>query len=413
MNMRLLEKFNELATARPELPSEKVLTHKLSEEFTRLAAYKSTRELEHSSLYQALQNELTALVFGYEYGCYADQTRLTQKPFLRAICWHLENGQNFKGILETLRNRALVSQADIYFFPATDIGMARSGNRNVIRDLAIELGYNYFFATSFLHLTAEPSDDGAQHTNRLGLEGNAIMTRLPLSNLRIIPLTNFQDPMKEDRKRIGCQKALLADLIAANGKKITVVCVNLPNHSSSRQRAKHIKFILNRLKKEELSHPTLLGGDLKTSTYNCKSSGHFLFSILNKMYRGFDYIIQEHHTYPEKHFDKRLFDTLKSYGFDYADLNELGKGCFHSKPYDLIDRKNPSLKTRQIIQKLLKLYKEKIPYKYDWFAANSLVDVSLSHQAERAKVISHLYYDGRPVSSHDPILLDFEIKTDS
>lgn len=403
--MRLLEKLDNIKDKSGPAQPEKVLTHRLGDDLRRLAACRSTRELERSTLYQVLAPDIEALTHGYEYGCFAEPYKTT-KPFYRAICWNLEGGVNFKGILETLRNRAFVNRADIYFFPQTDVGMARSGNRNVIRDLAIELGYNYFFAVSYLHLN-QPA--GGQ-PNQLALEGNALMSRLPLSNLRVIGLRNFADPVKPAIKRVGCQKALLADLILPDKSKLTLVLIHLPLASSPSGRARLIKHVLRKIERERTGRPVLIGGDFKTSTYNLKSRGWFFLSVLNKRYRDLDYIIQEHHTHPEKHFERKLFRQLITHGLSYEPLNELGKGNYHTQPQGLAGDFNEKRRLDRLLIRTLKSTDGLLTFKYSWFAANDLVCASPSHQAERPRVISHLFYEGRPVSAHDPILLDFEIQ---
>ncbi len=407
--MKLLEKLKEWSTKDVDFHTEKVLTHQLMPELEKLVQFKSEHDLVRSTVFKALQDEIQNTLFGYEYGCYSDEREAPLKPHYRAVLWHLENGKNDKGILETLRNRALLSRADIYFFPAVDIGMARSGNHNAVRDLAIELGYNYFFVTSYLNLNAIDPDYPEPTPNKLGLEGNAIMTRLPISNLRVIPVHEQTDLMQGRVKKIGCQKALLADLILSENKKITIVCVNLPENTSPGQRARSMKRILHKIKKEGGSHPVLLAGDLKTSAYDTRGPWAFFMSLMNKTYRGLDYIIQEHHTAPEKFFEKKLFDSFHDAGFDYEALNEPGVGTFHSQLQGLLSSRFAGHGPVKLLQKLLKKYDEQFSFKYDWFAGNHCIRASQRHQAERPKVITHLIHDGKPISAHDPVLLDFEL----
>ncbi len=407
MTEDLQKKLSDLSDEESTDTAEKecVLRHKLSSEFAKLATFLSTRKLIKSNIYKTLKPKIESVINGYEYGCFADEDSGRDKSFYRAILWHLEHGINFKGILETLRNRAMVSRADIYFLPGVDVSSWRSQNINVIRDLAIELGYNYFFATSYLHL-----DWAHAKTHQyLGLEGNAIMTRLPLSNLRVIPLKNYHDPMKGPNKRIGCHKAVIADAQVGDDK-LTLVCANLPGLSSQRERHLHTQAILNYLKNENTSNPILIGGDLKTSTYNCKSPNHFFTSVVNKVFRGIDYIVEEHHIYPERHFEKKLFHDFEKQGFDFKSFNELGVGSFHSKTAELLGPLRSNDFLQKLTGRLLKSRDEKVPFKYDWFAANKGVKPSQAPGAERPKVIQHLFKDGDPISNHDPVLLDFEVK---
>lgn len=408
--MHLLEKLDQLSRDVSPAPTEKVLSHKLGDDLPKLAVFYSTRQMEKSSLYQALKPEIERLVFGYEHGHYSEEKTGSKQSFYRAVCWHLEHGKNFKGILETLRNRALVSRADIYFFPAVDIGMARSGNRNVVRDLALELGYNYFFSASYLHCGTFDQSHG-QKKNRLGLEGNAVLSRHPLTNLRIISLKNACDPMKGPDRKIGCEKALLSDVVLPDNQKITIVCLNLPDKTHPSQRGRAVKHVLTQLRKENSGLPVLVAGDLKTSTYNVHDKVRFFLSLLNKKYRGFDYVVSEHHTHPERYFEKKLFQELRAHHFYAQHLNEEGKGTCHVRPSALLEGQNDPSHYELFVKKFFGLSDETLPFKYDWFFANGLIKRSESFQSEGAKVITHLFYDGRSVSCHDPILLDFEVQS--
>lgn len=404
--MHLLEKLDNLKSPAPDIATEHVLTHKLAAELTALAAFNDSKELSKSGVYKKLKADIDAVTFGYEYGGYGNENSKSTRPFYRAILWHLENGVNFKGILETLRNRSLVSQADVYFFPATDIGCRRSDNRNVIRDLALELGYHYYFATS--HLTV--MRDGItieKNGDRLGLEGNAIMSRLPLTNLSIIPLASDGDSFQGKTKRLGCEKVLVADMVTHDGA-VTVVCLNMPPRLSPVGRTRILRHVIKKINEDKKNRPVLIGGDLKTSNYNCRSELFFLLSVINKLYRDMKYIIEEHHTWPEKHFERSLFLMARRRGYDFEAYNEIGRGCYHAQIHNLLER-HGAARLLHLTEKLLASHQDKLAFKHDWFLANSCIKPSLSHQAERPKVISHLFCDGKAVSSHDPILLDFEV----
>ncbi len=405
--MQLLEKLDQLKNpTRLSEQVERILTHKISLDVAPLTVLNSTKELNRSDVYKSLKPAIDALTFGYECGSYTETEAKTTRPFYRAVLWHLESGVNFKGVLETLRNRSLVSQADVYFFPATDIGCARSDNRNVVRDLAIELGYHYYFATSYFTVKR----DGVsidKNGDTLGLEGNAIMSRWPLSNIGIIPTGGDGDVFKGNTKRFGAEKALTADMHTKDGV-VTLVCLNMPSSLSPLGRARVMRHVTKKLKEGVGDKPVLIGGDLKTSNYNCRGEWAFVLSVLNKVYRGMDYIIEEHHTWPEKHFEKRLFQTARHRGFDFVAFNEIGRGCYHARLKDLLERQT-SQRASKLTARILKSYGDKLVFKHDWFLANDKIAPSLTHQAERPKVISHLFCDGKAVSSHDPILLDFEV----
>lgn len=408
--MQLQEKFKHWVTwsLETELKEEKILTHDLGPDMPKIAKLDSLKAFQESQIFPALNRRIEAVTYGYEYGCYVDSHWLTgplaSKPFYRAILWNLDHGTHFSGILEMLRNRALVSGADIYFFPVVDVGMARSGNRNVVRNLAMELGYNYFFATSFVNVVS--SGDGK---NQLGIEGHAIMTRFPLSNLRVVPLENATDPLKSSDKRLGCEKALLADITTPHGR-VTVVCLNFEFQSSQKQRFENVKFLMKKMREEERDMPVLLAGDFKTTNYNGKSPFWFFMSLVNKVFRGYDYIISDHHSQPEKYFERKLFEYLKKSGFDYESFNEIGKACLHLPVTEFVKLYPIFPKAAEWVERTMKKHSDVLQLKSDWFLGNSGVRVSDLHQTERPKVINHLYHEGRSVSPHDPVLLDFELK---
>ncbi|MCP5464473.1 MAG: hypothetical protein H7A33_05550 [Deltaproteobacteria bacterium] len=409
--MKLLDKLDRWAHQKHEShkSEEAVLNHKLAAELHRLSVFKSTKEIENSNAFQAMKDEILKIIYGYEFGRYAETKKEKPRDFRRAVLWYLEHGKNFEGILETMRNRALVSQADLYFLPAVDIGLERTDNLNVVRSLALELSYNYYFATSFVHLNDIDKDGQISPNNRVAIEGNAILSKYPLRNLRSFALPNFRDPASENPKRIGCEKVVLADVAFPEGD-VTAVCVNLPDFSSQRQRFLHMRQISRKLREMVRNKPVLIGGDLKTSTYNCRNDWMFFFSVANKVFRGYDYIVNEHHCRPDQHFDRRLFHYLERKDWHFKDLNEESRGSFHAKPIDLIRDLGDGFAAK-LIKKLLKDHEEKISLKNDWFMGSPQIVASSSPQAERPKVISHLFYEGRPVSSHDPILLDFELKS--
>src|SRR5690606_21333826 len=119
----------------------------------------------------------------------------------------------------------------------TDIGMARSKNTNIAREMDLALKFNYFFAPSYLNLCKGNSVEGHfEGENAEALHGNAILSRYPISNLRIVPLKNCKDKMRGGEKRLGSQKALVAD-VAFPFRTVTVVTAHLDAHSSQRQRA--------------------------------------------------------------------------------------------------------------------------------------------------------------------------------
>ena len=391
--------------------TESLLTHQLKDYFEGLSHFKSRGALKNSILYRGLKNEIQRVVGGIEYGFYAPPLPLEKKPFYRLVAWNLERGLEFDGILHVLKNHPELSKGDVYLFSETDIGMARTQNRNVARSLAQALGMNYFFSRSYLNLCKGNSvENHIEGENGLGLHGNAVLSRYPLENLRIVPLQNCKDKMKGDEKRIGCQKTLVAE----GGfpfKKITVACVHLDAHSSQRQRGKQMKTVLSALR--ENPHPVLLGGDLNTSSYNARHAFFAFCGFWFKVFHGADRVIENHYPYPYHFYDRHLFRRLREADMNYLDFNEPGVGTLHYTVEDM--RGNYLMQEvvpewcRKVAENRLKKHGGKASFKLDWFAARGLKPAGSQSGASPPKVIQQLKFGGRPVSDHDAILVDVDV----
>merc|ERR1712118_315643 len=74
-----------------------------------------------------------------------------------------------------------------------DIGMSRSGNIHTTRMLAFRLKMNYAWGLEFLELTSGTHEEQVKTEGKrdlLGLHGNAILSRCPITNPKL-----FRDPL--------------------------------------------------------------------------------------------------------------------------------------------------------------------------------------------------------------------------
>jgi endonuclease/exonuclease/phosphatase family metal-dependent hydrolase len=390
---------------------ESLIVHSLNHYFPELGRHPDSKSLFASQTYQAIKTEIDRVVNAIEYGNHAPKLPLEKKPFYRVIAWNLERGIHAEHQLRTMRMHPVMAKADVFLLPETDIGMARSGNVNVARDMARELGFNYFFATSYLNLCKGNSVEGHyEGENREALHGNAILSRYPLKNLRIVPLKNCKDKMRGSEKRLGCQKALVVD-VEFPYRTVTMVTVHLDAHSSQRQRASQMETTLSAL--DDHPHPVLLGGDLNTSTYNARHAFFAFCGFWNKVFRGVGHAIADHYPYPDRKYDKPLFDVFRKHGMEYDRYNELGVGTLHYRVEDL--KTNRMMQEvvpewcRRIAEATLRRYGGKMSMKLDWFAARGLKPGSVDRGALRPQVIPDLKFGNTPLSDHDAIVVDVDI----
>jgi endonuclease/exonuclease/phosphatase family metal-dependent hydrolase len=286
--------------------------------------------------------------------------------------------------------------------------MARSGNRNVTADIAAALNMHAWFAPAYLNLTAGHGAERAQGgENHYGLHGNSILSRYPLSNLRVVRLKNATDKFRSIEVRLGQQTALLADL-KAGSHAMTLGCVHLDAYSSQRQRARQMLDILRALPALE---PVVIGGDFNTSTYNAR---HTVFTALGLIYKtlffGPERIMRNHYVHPYKRFDRPVFRVLEKYGFDYRNCNELGVGTFDIVLGDESMRAMASDKFPRFVQKYVEwavgLNGGGCSTRLDWFAAKNITPCR-SHVVR----LSTATFDALPnrVSDHHPIMMEFQI----
>lgn len=254
--------------------------------------------------------------------------------FLRVVHWNIERGLEFDAIAavfqseeklltmldnerfppesrkrrEFLEQAALLREADVIVLNEVDLGMKRSGYRNIAADLAQKLGMNYAFGVQFVELSPidinhkiaaenesekEVLDLIEVDTERYkGLQGVAILSRFPLENVRLVPFeTQPYDWYKSEKKgasmlekgkrqiskRVFLEKILpevrrggrttlyaeIADSRLPSGR-VTIAATHLENRTKPANRQKQLKELLGQIK--EIRHPVILSGDMNTST---------------------------------------------------------------------------------------------------------------------------------------------------
>lgn len=254
---------------------------------------------------------------------------------IRVASWNIERGLEFeavkaaflgdqqffrglqrRGIASTkidlaavLREAAELKQADVIILNEVDWGLKRTDYRNVARDLATALGMNYAYGVEFVEVdpltTGTETFEGEEPAKRaelvrniavdksrlLGLHGNAILSRFPLENVRIVRFANqghdwyadekkgvsaleagkrkgfsivFQEKVAREVRR-GGRMMLLADIRDADipGGIMTVVSTHLEAKTKPANRVKQLEELLGYLK--TIDHPVVLAGDMNTS----------------------------------------------------------------------------------------------------------------------------------------------------
>lgn len=253
---------------------------------------------------------------------------------VRVVSWNIERGLNFDLIRLALSDPAefrqtalqraaldatkqakveeqlkMLADADIIVLNEVDLGTKRTDYRDVARDLAHALRMNYVFGVEFVEvdrlddlglerpqledpdLTHQMRDDLAPDRARyLGLHGNAILSRYPIQNARIVRLPVCYDWYAGEKKAIsklergkrlaankfflerierevrqGGRMALIADVHIPElpGGMASIVNVHLENRCKPECRTKQMDALLSQI--QEIGHPVIVAGDMNTS----------------------------------------------------------------------------------------------------------------------------------------------------
>ncbi len=209
-----------------------------------------------------------------------------------------------------LEQAALLREADIVVLNEVDWGMKRSRYRNIVADLAVALKMNYAFGTEFIEvdpialgrekfegvddeermaLTAQVAVDSSLYK---GLHGSAILSRFPLTNVRLIPFRAqghdwygaekkgvskieqgkravskiaFKEKIEREIRR-GGRTMLLADVEDPDipEGRLTIVATHLESRTKPANRVKQLEELLSTIK--EIRNPVIMAGDMNTSS---------------------------------------------------------------------------------------------------------------------------------------------------
>ncbi len=184
---------------------------------------------------------------------------------LRVAAWNAERLKHAEA------SAALVAgtRADILLLTETDNGMARSGNRHTTADLAAALGMSYVYGVEFVELGLGDDRERAWHqgeTNRVGFHGNALLSRLPISDVALIRLDDgavWWLRAAKGQRRLGWRMAIAARIESAAGPLVAVV-VHLESKSDPADRAVQVARLLRTIDRLAAGLPVIIGGDFNT-----------------------------------------------------------------------------------------------------------------------------------------------------
>ncbi len=381
------------------------LVHELSASYPALRALRDRRALERSALWAELRSEIERVLGGVERGWHpATLEAAPRDARVRAVAWNIRRGARLDELAEAFARERVLADAHVVLLSEVDLGLGRSGNRNVARELADRLGMSYAFGTSYLTLEDDLGENPARVENTTALAGTAILSRLPIASAVNVELPELRDKFSSSERRLGRKRALMIELALAGGTLRVAAC-HLDSNASPAQRAQQLEALLAALPGEAAA---LVGGDLNTSTYDLSAPLASIGDLLHKLFvRGLSRALDDMMA-PEQASERPVFEALERRGFVLDGLNARTTPTYQfdfDEPYTIEKtRRDAGPLALWLVRRLLRDRAYKLPSRLDWFAGRGVRPLSAAViAAPRAR-------DGSPLTDHAAIVCDFEVE---
>jgi endonuclease/exonuclease/phosphatase family metal-dependent hydrolase len=235
---------------------------------------------------------------------------------IRLVSWNIEKGKRWH-LLEKCLEVEVIRSADVLCLNEADDGMARSGNRRVAHEIGQHLGMAVVFGQTFKELTKGLGDERfAPGENTTAVQGNAILSRLPILEWRNLPLPVCHDPTNSEERREGGRCALITSL-DCGGRALTVVSTHLEVFKTMDCRRRQIKFLLDQLG----TGPAVIAGDFNTNTLQRGSAFHTLQSVIHLLRKNMKSRVMQPYAW------EPLFQELRHAGFSWDEFNDSAATC--------------------------------------------------------------------------------------
>jgi endonuclease/exonuclease/phosphatase family metal-dependent hydrolase len=241
---------------------------------------------------------------------------------VRAVHWNIEHGNRFEPIAEALARHELLAGADLVLLNEVDLGMARSGNRDVAAELAARLGLHAAWAPLFIETTLGRDDDAltaAGEPNQEALFGLAILSRHPFGEVRAVPLPSPLE-IQFDRERMWGRHIALVAGIERPGAPFTAVSVHLEVHRTRAHRAAQVRALVDAL--AGVRDPVALAGDFNSHTFD-RGHGHSRWASAAALTLSPPGALAARLRSPDRgRHHEPLFDELRRAGFEWDRFND-------------------------------------------------------------------------------------------
>ena len=190
---------------------------------------------------------------------------------LGVVHWNIEKGVALPGIKRFLAEEPRLGEADLLCLNEVDCGTARGLNADEAWELADALGCHAVYLPSFIECTKGWGEDLlCPGENRLGFHGLAILSRLPVLDVRVALLPPCFDYFAFEEKRFGYRQGLYLKL-DWDGRGLVAATTHLEVRNTPRCRARQFAGFLEGLRGAREAWgtdlPALITGDWNTNSF--------------------------------------------------------------------------------------------------------------------------------------------------
>lgn len=186
------------------------------------------------------------------------------------VCaYNVERGLRLDDQLAAFRAGRGLPRPDVLLLSEADRGCTRSGYRNVAREYARALGMCYVYGAEFVELPRFWGPGGA--VRRPCEHGNAIVSRYPLGNVRLIRHSHarswnswWQRLLRVGEPRLGGRMAMAAD-VRIGERLLRLYSVHFESGRADQYREPQVQELI--ADAADVQHGVMIGGDMNVGRY--------------------------------------------------------------------------------------------------------------------------------------------------
>ena len=290
---------------------------------------------------------------------------------IHVVHWNVLHGAAYERIEAALRGVPGLAGADLVSLNEVDLGLARSGNRDVAFDLAATLGLHAAWAPLFLELGAgyrTPASIAAQPQGECFF-GLALLSRWPLGKVARVRLATPRDLLFDREQRTGDFIALVAEVLHPEAPFQCIV-THLDVHGGPSERALQMRQVLAAV----APGPAVLAGDLNTTTF-ARGGSHrgaaTLATLACAPRAGLQARLNAPHL-PRGRAREPLFDLLRGASFAIEPFNAAAPSL-DLRFDDLHELDAFPGPLRAAVLRSLRRIEQRVAMRLDWIAARGFV----------------------------------------